>query len=86
MVPNYLYSRSIIKEYNQKYYHNEPRFSEVCSRGNLPTKIKHGEYIINLDKYSYFGMHWIDLYALNAIPLKSILLKTIPLKHLMYIQ
>ena len=24
----------------QKYYQNEPRFNEVCSRNNLPRKIK----------------------------------------------
>ena len=26
----------------QKYYHNEPRFSGVYSRNNLPKKIKDG--------------------------------------------
>ena len=48
----------------QKYYQNEPRFNGVYSRDNLP-KIKDGAYVINLDKYSDIGTHWIDLYALN---------------------
>ena len=32
---------------------------------NLPDKIKDGSYVINLDKYSDIGTHWIALYALN---------------------
>ena len=48
----------------QKYYQNEPRFNWVYSRDNLP-KIKDGAYVINLDKYSDVGTHWIALYALN---------------------
>ena len=32
----------------QKYYQNEPRFTVVYSRDNLPDKIKDGAYIINL--------------------------------------
>ena len=35
----------------QKYYQNEPRFNGVCSRDNLPKKIKDGTYVINLDEY-----------------------------------
>ena len=31
----------------QKYYNNEPRFSGVYSRDNLPDKIKDGAYMIN---------------------------------------
>ena len=49
----------------QKYYQNEPRFNGVCSRDNLPNKIEHGVYVINLDEYSDIGTHWIVLYALN---------------------
>ena len=49
----------------QKYYQNEPRFNGVYSRDNLPDKIKDGAYVINLDKYSDIGTHWIALYALN---------------------
>ena len=48
----------------QKYYQNEPRFSGVCSRDNLP-KMKDGAYIINLDEYSDIGTHWVALYVHN---------------------
>ena len=48
----------------QKYYQNEPRFSRVFSRDNLP-KIKDGVYIINLDEYSDIGTHWVALYVQN---------------------
>ena len=41
-----------------KYYENE-------SRDNLPNKIKDGTYVINLDKYSDIGTHWIALYIKN---------------------
>ena len=46
----------------QKYYQNQPRFSSVYSRDNLP-KIKDGVYVINFD--SDIGTHWIALYVLN---------------------
>ena len=48
----------------QKYYKNEPRFNGVYSRDNL-SKIKDGEYIINLDKYSDIGTHWVALWVNN---------------------
>ena len=35
----------------QKYDQNEPRFTGVFLRSNLPKKIKNGAYIINLDEY-----------------------------------
>ena len=35
------------------------------SRDNLPDKIRGGAYVINLDKYSDIGTHWIALYTLN---------------------
>ena len=47
------------------YYQNEPRFSGVYSRDNLPDKIKEGAYVINLDEYSDIGTHWIALYVNN---------------------
>ena len=47
----------------QKYYENEPRFNGVFSRDNLPKKIKDGAYVINLDKYTYIGTHWIALFC-----------------------
>ena len=40
-----------------RYYQNEARFNGVCSRDNLPSKIKDGAYLINLDEYSDVGMH-----------------------------
>ena len=48
----------------QKYYKNEPRFSGVFSRNNLPKqKIKDGAYLINLDEYANVGRHWIVLFC-----------------------
>ena len=46
-----------------EYYINEPRFNGVCSRNNLPKKIKKGAYIINLDEYENTGTHWIALFV-----------------------
>ena len=48
-----------------KYYANESRFNGVCSRDNLPNKIKDGAYVINLDEHSDIGTHWIALYLKN---------------------
>ena len=48
-----------------KYYENESRFNGAYSRDNLPNKIKDGAYLINLDKYSNIGTHWIALYVKN---------------------
>ena len=33
----------------QKYYQNEPKFNRAYSRNNL-SKIKDGEYVINIDE------------------------------------
>ena len=49
----------------QKYYQNEPIFNGVSSRDNLPNKIEHETYVINLDELSDIGTHWIVSYALN---------------------
>ena len=53
----------------KKHYQNEPRFNGVFFRDNLPersfTKIKDGEYVINLDQYSDSGTHWIALQVNN---------------------
>ena len=46
----------------QKYYQNEPRFNGVYSRDN-PTEIKNAAYVINLDKYSDIGTHWVAFYV-----------------------
>ena len=46
-----------------KYYKNESRFNGIYSKDNLPNRIKNGAYVINLDKYSYIGTHWIALYV-----------------------
>ena len=48
----------------QNYYQNESRFNGVYSRDNLP-KTKDGAYVINLDKYSDIGTHWVALYVQN---------------------
>ena len=47
----------------EMYYRNEPRFNGVFSRNNLPTKIKEGGYIINLDEYADVGTHWIAFFC-----------------------
>ena len=49
----------------RKYYENEPRFSGVYSRNNLPKIIKNGAYVINLDEYADVDTHWIALYVKN---------------------
>ena len=46
-----------------EYYKNEPRFSGVYSRDNLPKTIKKGAYVINLDEYKDICTHWITLYV-----------------------
>ena len=46
-----------------EYYKNEPRFNDVCSRNNLPNKIKKGAYVINLDEYENKGTHWVSLFV-----------------------
>ena len=48
----------------QKYYQNESRFNAVYFTDNLP-KIKDGPYVINLDKYTDIGTHWVALYVHN---------------------
>ena len=58
-----------IQKYYQNYVQrsskNETRFNGVCSRDNLPDKIKDGSYIINLGEYSDIGSHWVVLYVSN---------------------
>ena len=46
-----------------KYYGEESKFNGVYSRDSLPNKIKDGAYVINLDKYSDIGTHWVALYV-----------------------
>ena len=46
----------------QKYYQNEPRFNGLYYRNNLHNEIRYGPYVINLDKHSDIGTHWIALY------------------------
>ena len=48
-----------------KYYENQSRFNGVYSRDNLPSKIKDGAYVMNLDEYSGIDTHWIALYVKN---------------------
>ena len=53
-----------------EYYKNEPRFNGVCSRNNLPNKIKKGAYVINLDQYENTGtVHIGFLYLLKLTKL-----------------
>ena len=49
----------------QAYYQNEPRFNGIYCRDNLPDKIKHGAYIVNLNEYHAIGTHGIALYVNN---------------------
>ena len=35
----------------------------MCSRNNLPNKIKKGAYVINLDEYENTGTYWISLFV-----------------------
>ena len=49
----------------QAYYQNEPRFTGVYSRDNLPDKIKDGAYVVNLDEYSDIGTHWVASHVNN---------------------
>ena len=46
----------------QKYHQNEPTFSSIYSRNNLP-KIKDGVYVINPGDYKSVGTHLIALYV-----------------------
>ena len=45
------------------YYQNQPRFNGVYSGHNLPKKIRHGAYVINLDEYADVVTHWITLFC-----------------------
>ena len=47
----------------QEYYQNKPRFNGVFSRDNLPSIIKNGAFVINLDEYDDIGTHWVALYV-----------------------
>ena len=46
-----------------EYYANKPRFNGVYSRNNLPSKIKKGAYVINLDEYENTGTNWVSLFV-----------------------
>ena len=45
-----------------KYYQNDPKFSDVYSRNNLP-KIKKGAYVVNLYEFKSIRTHWITFYV-----------------------
>ena len=49
------------------YNQNEPIFNGVCSRDNLPDKIKDWVYTNILDEYSGIGTHEIALYVNTKI-------------------
>ena len=44
-------------------YQNEPHFNGLYSRDNLPSKIKDGAYVINIDEYHDTGTHWISVFV-----------------------
>ena len=64
----------------QSYYQDKPKFNSVCSRENLPNKIKGGAYVIHLDEYADVGTHWIAFYVLNnhAVYFDSVGVEQIP--------
>ena len=49
----------------RRYYQSEPRFNGVYSysRYILPTKIKDGAYITNIDEHAELVTHWSALYC-----------------------
>ena len=49
-----------------KYYEHESIFNSVYSRDNL-SKIKDGEYIINIDDDSDIDTHWVALWVNNNV-------------------
>ena len=63
----------------EKYYKNEPKFSGIYSRNNLP-KIKDRAYEINLYEYKPIGTDWIAFYVNgnNAIYFNSFGIDHIP--------
>ena len=46
----------------QRYNRNESKCNDVYSRNYL-SKIKDGEFVINLDECKSIGIHWIALYV-----------------------
>ena len=46
----------------QNYYQNEPIFSGIYLRNNLP-KIKDEAHVTNLDEFKSIQTHWIALYV-----------------------
>ena len=46
-----------------EYYQNDPRFTGVFSRNNLPKNIKDEAYVINLDEYADLGTHCTALFC-----------------------
>ena len=65
-----------------EYYKNEPRFSGVYSRNNLPKTIQKGAYVINLDEYENTATHWVALFVKTneAIYFDSFGIKHIPIE------
>ena len=70
-----------IEKYH-KNYKNELRFKGFYQTGNLPklsffersfSEIKDDTYVINLDKYSDIGTHWVVLYVQNRLEYLSVI-------------
>ena len=57
----------LLTNFEIQKYQNEPRFTGVYSRDNLPKKIKDGAYVTNLHEKSHTGTHWINLYPINDV-------------------
>ena len=49
------------KQYRNKYFNYERRFSGVFSRDNF-ARIRDGTYVINLDDKQSKGTHWVSLF------------------------
>ena len=46
-----------------EYYKNEPRFNGVYSRDRLPSVVKDGAYVVNLDEFEDSGTHWVAVFV-----------------------
>ena len=64
----------------QKYCQNEATFCGVYSRNNI-SKLKDGQYVVNLDEYKSIWTHWVALNvnAKNVIYFDSFGIEHIPI-------
>ena len=66
----------------KKKFLDSTRFNWPYSEDILPDTIKNGTYVINLDRYSDVGTHWIALYSKNKITYLKVLVLNIFKKKL----